>query len=252
MRLEMDESLIKGYKSIPQQVRVITENWFLNEAYCPSCGKSICRYDANKPVADFYCEKCREDFELKSKKNNPTSRIVDGAYSTMIQRLQSETNPNLFFLTYRENLVENLVLIPKYFFVNDIIEKRKPLSSEARRAGWTGCNILLAGIPDSGKIYYIKNRKINDKKGILKTYQRTVFLKSEKRESKGWVIDIMRCVEKLGKKTFNLEDVYVFEKLLSDLHPNNKNVKPKIRQQLQVLRDRGFLRFEGKGRYELV
>ena len=62
----------------------------------------------------------------------------------------------------------------------------------------------------------------------------------------------MRCVEKLGKKTFNLEDAYVFEKFLSNLHPDNKNVKPKIRQQLQVLRDRGFLRFEGKGRYELV
>ena len=123
MRLEMDESLIKGYKSIPQQVRVITENWFLNEAYCPSCGKSICRYDANKPVADFYCDKCSEDFELKSKKNNLTSRIVDGAYSTMIQRLQSETNPNLFLLTYRKNMVENLVLLPKNFFVSDIIEK---------------------------------------------------------------------------------------------------------------------------------
>ncbi|MCB9805227.1 hypothetical protein H6769_06535 [Candidatus Peribacteria bacterium] len=44
-----------------------------------------------------------------------------------------------------------------------MIEKRKPLSSTARRAGWTGCNILLNLIPESGKIYYIQNGESRDK-----------------------------------------------------------------------------------------
>jgi type II restriction enzyme len=39
---------------------------------------------------------------------------------------------------------------------------------------------------------------------------------------------------------------------LSRLYPNNKHVKPKIRQQLQVLRDHGYLEFESKGRYRLL
>ncbi len=34
---------------------------------------------------------------------------------------------------------------------------------------------------------------------------------------------------------------------LSALYPDNHNVRPKIRQQLQVLRDRGWLSFGGRG-----
>ncbi|HDT15115.1 MAG TPA: hypothetical protein ENN55_02790 [Firmicutes bacterium] len=36
-----------------------------------------------------------------------------------------------------------------------------------------------------------------------------------------------------------------------EIHPENRNIKPKIRQQLQFLRDKGYLYFEGKGRYVL-
>jgi type II restriction enzyme len=76
----------------------------------------------------------------------------------MIERLQSDTNPNFFFLNYTKNYeISNFVVIPKHFFTSEIIEKRKPLSETARRAGWTGCNILLSPIPESGKIFYIKN-----------------------------------------------------------------------------------------------
>ena len=35
------------------------------------------------------------------------------------------------------------------------------------------------------------------------------------------------------------------------LYPANHNVRPKIRQQLQVLRDRGWLEFVGRGRYRV-
>jgi type II restriction enzyme len=33
--------------------------------------------------------------------------------------------------------VNNFFVIPKYFFIPEIIEKRKPLSETAKRAGWT-------------------------------------------------------------------------------------------------------------------
>ena len=51
---------------------------------------------------------------------------------------------------------------------------------------------------------------------------------------------------------FTLEDVYAFERRLEAAYPDNRNVRPKIRQQLQVLRDAGFLTFEGRGRYRLA
>ena len=59
----------------------------------------------------------------------------------------------------------------------------------------------------------------------------------------------MRCVERIGRAEFTLDDVYSFEPHLSRLYPDNRNVRPKIRQQLQLLRDHGWLIFEGSGRY---
>lgn len=62
----------------------------------------------------------------------------------------------------------------------------------------------------------------------------------------------MRCIEKIGKRKFSLDDVYAFECEFSTLHPNNKHIKDKIRQQLQILRDRGFLKFVSRGEYQLT
>lgn len=65
------------------------------------------------------------------------------------------------------------------------------------------------------------------------------------------MIEVMKCVEAIGKRDFQIEDIYAFEKQLSHLYPDNRNVKPKIRQQLQFLRDRGYLDFMSRGYYRL-
>jgi type II restriction enzyme len=46
---------------------------------------------------------------------------------------------------------------------------------------------------------------------------------------------------------FTLDDVYAHEASLSAHFPGNSNGRPKIRQQLRVLRDRGWLEFSGRG-----
>ena len=48
---------------------------------------------------------------------------------------------------------------------------------------------------------------------------------------------------------FTLAEVYGFEARLSAIYPGNNNVGPKIRQQLQMLRDMGWLAFNGRGTY---
>ena len=77
-------------------------------------------------------------------------------------------------------------------------------------------------------------------------------MKEEKEISaKGWLLDIMSCIERIGDDEFALEKVYQFENILKEKHPDNKHIKDKIRQQLQVLRDKGYLRFISRGRYRL-
>lgn len=86
----------------------------------------------------------------------------------------------------------------------------------------------------------------------MEKWQKTVFLKQVKKpDAKGWILDIMNCIDSLNKKDFSLEDMYAFEQDLSVIHPENKNIKPKIRQQLQFLRDKGYLEFVEVGKYSL-
>jgi type II restriction enzyme len=67
-----------------------------------------------------------------------------------------------------------------------------------------------------------------------------------------WLADVACCIEKLKKELFTLNDVYAFEEELSLKHPDNKHVRDKIRQQLQILRDRGMIEFLGSGNYRLL
>ncbi len=254
MSINLYSTIADGFNSNSQKIRVLTENWVNEYIYCPSCGNNISEYKNNKPVADFYCDKCNEDYELKSKKDKMGKKIVDGAYSTMIKRLQSDSNPNFFFLNYDKISLDvtNFIVIPKHFFIPEIIEKRKPLSPTAKRAGWIGCNILLDTIPESGKIFYIKDGQKENKDKILNSWNKTIFLKqSTNLQSKSWLLDIIKCIDKLNKNNFNLSDIYQFEKYLKLKHPENNNIQAKIRQQLQLLRDKEYLQFESRGKYKL-
>lgn len=256
MQLVFDTKLAESYKSQSQKVRVLTEAWVDSAVFCPNCGRlDIDKYSNNQPVADFYCSNCKEEYELKSKQNAIGAKIVDGAYLTMLERLTSSNNPNFFLLSYDLSnfSVTNFFVIPKHFFVPEIIEERKPLSLAARRAGWVGCNILLNSIPQAGRIFFVRNRQVESKEKVLADWQKTLFLREEKDVSaKGWLLDTMRSIEKLGKHEFALGDIYAFENELSKLHPKNKHIKDKIRQQLQILRDKGYLNFVSRGYYRLV
>lgn len=180
MDLHFDTDLATNYRNNSQIAKVLTKSWVLKNIYCPNCGEmSLNEYDNNKPVADFYCVKCSEDFELKSKNGSFSSKIIDGAYSTMLERINAENNPNFFFLTYNkiDLSVYNFAIIPKYFFTPEIIQRRNPLSKNAKRAGWVVCNINLTKIPEIGKIFLVKNALTLKKEAVLENWRKTLFLK---------------------------------------------------------------------------
>ncbi|KKP67445.1 MAG: Dam-replacing family protein [Candidatus Moranbacteria bacterium GW2011_GWE1_35_17] len=254
MNLNLDQSLGERYDNNSQKIRVMSESWTEKNIFCPNCGNKIKNLENNKKVSDFLCEKCFENYEQKASQKKFRGKVVSSEYKTTITRLVSLDKPNFFFMHYVINAysVNDFFVVPKYFFVPEIIEKRKALSKTARRAGWIGSNILFSKIPSSGKIYYIENGEEISKKEILEKWQKTSFLKEEKKpERKGWILDIMNCIDALGKKEFSLQDLYTFEKELSIIHPENRNIKPKIRQQLQRLRDENYVEFSGNGNYKL-
>ena len=60
-------TIAEKYRSPSQKIRIATEDWVKKQSYCPSCGCDISSYENNKPVADFYCLKCKEDYEILAK-----------------------------------------------------------------------------------------------------------------------------------------------------------------------------------------
>ena len=62
-------------------------------------------------------------------------------------------------------------------------------------------------------------------------------------------MDVLNCVNRIPIQQFSLQNVYNFEAELQLKHPENHNVKAKIRQQLQILRDNGLIQFLGNGQY---
>ena len=139
MRLGFGDSL-SFYTSGSQNARTWTEAWVSAWAYCPHCGNAkMSQFPNNSPVADFLCGSCNEEFELKSQKDKFGAKVADGAYKTKCERLAASNNPNLLLMNYdlKSLAVVNLLIVPKHFFVRDIIEERKPCANRTtRRLDW--------------------------------------------------------------------------------------------------------------------
>ena len=68
--------------------------------------------------------------------------------------------------------VVNLLIVPKHFFVQDIIEERKPLAATARRAGWIGSKIRLDRVPEAGRFHIVKSGVVRPKDWSLRNGRR--------------------------------------------------------------------------------
>jgi len=158
--------------------------------------------------------------------------------------------PNFLLMSYSQaKWVTNLELIPRHFIIPQVIEKRKALSANARRAGWVGCNLRLTGIPIGARIRYVWDGQIARPENVYAQWSKNVFVEKAGLKTRGWLVTTMTLIERLGKSVFELKELYEFVPFLRDTFPGNRNIEAKLRQQLQVLRDQGWLTFLGNGVY---
>ncbi len=251
--LTFHEAVAAGYTSGPQKIRNLSEHWVGREIYCPSCGHTeMTQHGNNRPVADFFCGEWRADYELKTQARMFGASVTDGAHRTMIERLNSSSNPNLLLLHYNQNTlsVVNLVVVPKYLFTPAMIVNRPPLSPGARR-GWldrlqdfTRRNSRGGSDSADQRPRYRTQIPI-----VLEKRRRTLFIQDQKDvTSKGWLLSVMKCIDRLGKLEFSLSELYQFEEELRMISTHQiATVKEKMRQKLQILRDKGFFGISGSG-----
>lgn len=187
--------------------------------------------------------------------------------------------------------VRNLLLVPHFAFPPSAIIQRPPLSATARRAGWVGCNFALDRIPVDARIPLvttIRPRHDGDTECVMVSppevvrakFRQVKPLKEISVKQRGWTLDVLNIVRRLTerrrrglprhtwlksltKKTsqrfltssptdeFTNTDIYAYERELAALHPDNRHIRDKIRQQLQVLRDTGFLTQPERGMWRV-
>jgi type II restriction enzyme len=156
----------------------------------------------------------------------------------------------------------------KFAFPASAIVKRKALSATARRAGWVGCNFALNRIPVDARIDIVREQMVSPA-GVARA--RFNLVKAAFAELpvslRGWTLDVLNIVRRLPSHSptdtlthslvafsaleFTNDDIYAYERELERLHPDNRHIRDKIRQQLQVLRDRGFLAHVGRNRWRV-
>jgi type II restriction enzyme len=111
---------------------------------------------------------------------------------------------------------------------------------------------------------------------VREKFKRVKPLKDISVTQRGWTLDVLNIVRRLvesrrrgdetpSKKSginqslltssptneFTTADAYIFERELEQLHPDNRHIRDKIRQQLQVLRDAGLLLHVERGVWRL-
>jgi type II restriction enzyme len=252
--LSCDIAAAIGYTSQAQASRVLSEAWFRDNGYCLSCRcERLQQTPANTKASDFICERCEERYELKAFVARPRRTLVDGAYSALISRIRSGTVPTLMLLE-RDPCwrIQSLTAIHPMFLTSSVVEKRKPLSQNARRAGWVGCNIRLDLIGPDAQVSVIDRGVVVDRRHVRNSFRKFKRLGEVSPDLRGWSTLTLAAVRSLNREEFSLGDLYSKEETFATVYPTNSNLRAKVRQQLQVLRDLGYLEFLGRGRYRLL
>jgi len=251
--LAMRSDLGEGYRSAAQKARVITEAWVQDNMYCPACSSdSLEQTRRGLELVDFRCGECDEGFQAKSQSHPFGRKVLDSAWRPMNAAVSAGRAPGFFFLQYADSWrVSRFFVVPGHFVTPMVVERRTPLRETARRAGWIGCNLLLERIADAAKIPVVERNRIHPASEVRERWRQFAFVRGVHPEGRGWIGDVLSCVQRLGETEFTLDEMYAFAAELGERHPKNKNVKPKIRQQLQILRKNNVIGFLGRGRYRM-
>lgn len=220
-----------------------------DQGYCPACLSPLLRANNNSIAVDFACSNCAVEYQLKGAKSKFGPKVSDGAYKTMLAAVRSNTCPALVLMHYSivDWTVRDLIVIPPFALTEQAIIARKPLAPTARRAGWIGCRIDLTRIASQARVNVVEHGLAKDKDSVAQSYARLKPLESINASQRGWAMAVLNGIQMLNLRKFTTREAYKLESEMERIFPGNRNIRPKIRQQLQVLREMGLLEHLDRG-----
>jgi type II restriction enzyme len=243
-----------GANGDPISSRGAVESWAGQNLYCPNCTSA--KLDLQND-GELSCPRCHLLFTVKGQKTRLEKSVADGAYDATMRALRSDGGPGLYFVHYDDAswTVRNVLLVPHFAL---------PPSAIIKRAGSAGCRFALDRVPLDARIAIvttIKSSKSGDTECIMisrpeevrERFHRLKPLADIPAKQRALTLDVLNLVRTLAaakpkKKnpksppgTFTNENVYARESEFRKRHPDVSKIHEKIRRQLLVLKDCGFL-----------
>jgi len=144
------------WKSESRIVGEALENYIKDNINCPRCNENnFEKCKTNEKSKDLICIGCNQNIQVKGKsatqkqvnmiKNINKFKTIGGEYSTTLKNMDQQID-YLIILYEKPYKIINILYI-KYENINlSCIIPRKPLSINAKRAGWQGCSLIFDNI----------------------------------------------------------------------------------------------------------
>jgi type II restriction enzyme len=194
-------------------------------------------------------------YELKSSARAHTTVVQDGGFDSMMRRMRAQEAPALMLMQYTPDwCVKKLIAVHPVFMTPAVVRKRdKPHRRPKTGKEYWMCNLNLSVIPPDGKIMVVDEGEARPHALARREFRESMRFQEVPLRERGWASLVLAKVRQIGKTEFTLADVYAYEEAMHAVYPDNSHVRPKIRQQLQVLRDLGYLEFlDGRGEYRVL
>ena len=146
VRLDFAEAA--RYASRSQIARVAVEAWAATNVSCHRCASSLVLVPANTKLLDAVCRTHHHEIQVKGVAGPAPDRLVAAAHGPLERRLAEGTLPDYLIVSY--DRLREAVILAEFIDGRSIdrsrLHARAPLSQGARRAGWIGSTIDLAGL----------------------------------------------------------------------------------------------------------
>ncbi|HEV2878273.1 MAG TPA: DpnI domain-containing protein [Candidatus Eremiobacteraceae bacterium] len=148
--LLIDPTVSRLLKSRSQISKQDLETWAELNLYCLYCSTdSLVRFPPSTPVYDFWCSKCEHRYQLKGTRGRFSDVILGAAFQPLVKAIRSGLQPDYVLVEYdtRFNSVSFVRALYGSLIDEGRVTARKALGPTAKRAGWIGCLINVAGLP---------------------------------------------------------------------------------------------------------
>ncbi len=150
-------TLNNNWKNESRIVGEASEEYVKNNIKCIRCNNiNFEKCKTNEKSKDLICISCNQKYQIKSKCatqkqinsiiNKNTFKTIGGEYLTTLNNI--DQNIDYLIILYEKNSykIQKILYIRNEYINQQCIIPRNPLSVNAKRAGWQGCNIIFSNI----------------------------------------------------------------------------------------------------------